>query len=225
MGMKKYLLMLAVAIAIALPCSADQYIFGFSGGADVSLVTNIGTFTTSQNEINQGIRNQGWWSPQAGNNNGNDNYIAGNVSDTNFYNDFFTFYIPLDRGAITSVVLSIPQYTTVTAPFTYSLFDVSTDAVTLNNKDNGPNSSIYNDLGSGVTYGSIAIPDDSSTPNPLLITLNASAVSAINGTRNGYFSIGGTISPTTVPEPTSLLLLSTALLAVPLGKRMFKRSA
>ena len=135
----------------------------------MSLFTNVGTFTTGMSEFTGGVRNQGWWSPTAINQNTNDNYIVGN--DGNFINDFFTFSIPRDLGAITSAVLSIPQDfgSTRAAPFTYYLFDVSTDAATLNNNE-GTSATIFEDLRSGTLYASILIPDNHNL-SPLVITL------------------------------------------------------
>ena len=94
---------------------------------------------------------QGWWSGTLENSDNNDNYFTG-VWEGEFLNNFFTFAIPTGLGPILSAELSITQTGTVGSPFTYRLYDVSTNANTLN-QNNGTSNAIFNDLGSGVSYG------------------------------------------------------------------------
>jgi len=106
------------------------------------------------------------------------------------------------------------------APFTCSLFDVSTDAATLSNNA-GTSASIYSDLGSGSMYGSVLVTGQLTAPFD--IPLNANAVSAINATfvpgALEYFAIGGTFFPSTVPEPATIDLLSIGLASLSFSRR------
>jgi PEP-CTERM motif len=109
--------------------------------------------------------------------------------------------------------------------FLFNLWDVSTDPATLNAKVNNPNFAIYNDLGSGVNYGSFVLPT-SGNPNDILnFSLDPAAVAAINAAEGGYFSIGGAIPLSSiVPEPSTFVLMGSGLLGmVGLARRKFRQ--
>jgi hypothetical protein len=102
-------------------------------------------------------------------------------------------------------------------PLSYTLYDVQTDALTLNNKSSWPNAAIYGDLGSGTSYGTFGM----AVTVPLggySLTLNADAVADLNlalGASSTFFSIGGTLdAATVVPEPASLTLLCMGALGI-----------
>jgi hypothetical protein len=144
------------------------------------------TFTTSQSPFTTGVRNQGWWSPTIQNFDGNDNYI---VQET-FFRNFFSFDLSSACQAV-GVTLALTRFDQ-TAPITYSLFDVSTPAPVLN-ANNGTSQAIYDDLGTGVGFGSFPValgpPDE-----VLRFPLNRAGVAAFNAARGGFFSIGGSSS-------------------------------
>ncbi len=195
------------------------YVFGYSGGTPNSLILNGGaiTLSTSTDLLALG-NNQGWWSPTSSNSDSNDNFIAGTDGP---YNDFFTFSLADVQGPITDAVLRLGgSYSHSGLPLTYSIFDVSTDPVTLNTNV-GTSQAIYDDLGSGVLYGSILV---TSLTNPTDVPLNAAGLAALNDAISGaaeYFSIGGTTSPGTapIPEPGTALLLGAALAGFGLLRR------
>jgi hypothetical protein len=214
----------------------DPFVFGYSGFApgtsvvDLTVTDNLGNvyiFSTDYAEINAGALNQGWWSISETNDNSNYNYIVGtNVfSPGDTYNDFFTFNLGqnvITGTSIVSATLSIPTDTgycspepsceiTTPYPVTYQVGSVSIDAGTLNDKNNGPDAGIVAALGSGTVYGDYTFNSLADYTNPVNITLDGTALSALNGVydTSAYFSIGGTLSPTVVPEPSSLALLGT----------------
>src|SRR5262245_27284209 len=137
MKRQRLLLWISLAIVFARPAAADTYLFGNTEGYVASLVTNVGTFTTAQSQFDPGVTNSGWWSGTLMNDDENDNYGATGPFAGIFVNDFFTFFLPSELGPITSASLSAPRGlglgTTAGIPLIFSLFDVTTDAATLNN--------------------------------------------------------------------------------------------
>jgi hypothetical protein len=218
---------MAMAIAVVLgagarTASAEPYILGFTGSDSVVLSINGGAFlfSTSSSQIDAGIDNQGWWSDTAGNNDANDNYIVGSVDGLGSTHNFFTFDLSNLDVLVTDAELRLPRGTCSAndtsadtdcvggAPFgsvVYSLWDVTTGYLTLNSND-GTSAGIYSDLGSGILYGTEGVSDDGS-PDPLVVTLNAAAITAINRNAGEFFSIGGALPDAVVPEPASLALL------------------
>jgi hypothetical protein len=146
----------------------------------------VQTFTTSQSEFTPGVKNQGWWSPTASNLDANDSYVVGRVGNDLFRN-FFSFDLSSACPA-SSVTLQLTRAGQI-GPLTYSLFDVSTPAATLN-ANAGPSQTLFNDLGSGTSFGSFPVADGSET-DVLSFPLNAAGVAAFNAARGGFFSIGG----------------------------------
>ncbi len=162
--------------------------------------STVYTFSTGTNKIVAGKNNQGWWSNTVANNNPtNDNYIVGNFGG--LLNDYFTFDISAfgNNCALgTSATLTIPQGGHGSGdPFlTLSLHDVSTDPLVLNTPagTNQPNPAIYNDLGSGKSYGMFTLPGGAfpeATLNLGSVVLQAINQAHANGQQ--FFSIGGTI--------------------------------
>ena len=222
--MTKRFMPMALAIAVVLSAgvrtaSAEPFIFGFTGAvADaVTLVVNGGalTFSVSGSQIDAGVNNAGWWSTSEANFDANDNYVAGSV-DSDDHRNFFTFDLSNLGVIVTDAELRIGRSAfcandtsngecVAGAPFgsvEYTLWDVTTDYLTLNAND-GTSAAIFNDLGTGITYGSVSVSDDG-TPDPVTISLNAAAITAINRNAGEFFSIGGALP---VPEPASLALL------------------
>ena len=221
----KIFALLALAAAACSPASADPFLFAATTDFTGSLSLNGGAIvlTTAQNQFDVGTDNQGWWSPTHVNTDDIDRYFVGIDTHGTVNNDFFTFSLSSTLPAIISAQLILPRGNSAGPyPLLYSLFDVSTDAATLNNNV-GTSAAIFNDLGTGVAYGNILV--NGLAPDPLIVTLNAAAIQALNDqvhVGGGYFSIGGTL--TAVPEPSSMLLLGSALLAVGRIRKRLRKS-
>jgi hypothetical protein len=228
MKSKLTLALFVTAACFVITAKAEPFIFGNTGhfgstpvAQDLILTLMSGatvTYDTSQSEFTPGKFNQGWWSPTDFNSNTNDNFIVGsiNIPPLLSFNDFFTFDLGgiIAADPVVSATLQINDVGAGAGPFpvTYSLFDVSTGAATLNNT-NGTSASIFNDLGSGKNYGSANLSGNPASPFD--IVLNANAINDINAAvipgAGAFFSIGGTLSPLSVPEPATLALLSLGL--------------
>jgi hypothetical protein len=144
------------------------------------------TFSTSQNPFTSGVRNQGWWSATYPNFDANDNYFVGFYFGDR-YRNFFSFDLSSACQA-SGVTLQLTRFDQ-TGPLTYSLFDVSTPAATLN-ANTGASRPIFDDLGSGTRFGDYSVAVGART-DVLSFPLNAVGVAAFNATRGGFFSIGG----------------------------------
>ena len=150
-------------------------------------------FNTSDNPFTPGEKNQGWWSDTANNELVTDNYAVG-MKTSGDHNNYFSFDLSSLNLTVLSARLELKKYEYHSSADseTYGLFDVSTDAAILNNMI-GPNAQIYNDLGTGLSYGEYVVSAEGSPDDILSFELNSSAVSDINASAGGWFSIGGSL--------------------------------
>ena len=218
--------------AVAGPLTGS-FLFYLSGAhsSDTSLVLGLqggGTVTlhTSDSEFHPGTFNQGWWSVPTGaaNFDDNDNYGIGfdSQSPGEDFRNYFTFDLSNVSGTVTSATLNViansgNRLLCACGPnqLLLTLSDVSTDALSLNNKGANPNFGINTDLGTGNSYGSFLV-DTGLDPNTVLsFSLNSFALADIQRAQGGFFSVGGSV-PAEVPEPATYLLIGAALIGVSL---------
>jgi len=142
---------------------------------------------------------QGWWSPTVVNTIPNNmNYITGQTLGVQFHS-FFTFQVPVlpSDFMVASAVLELRRAVGAgNATQTLGLFDVATAAATLAQQPNNANdpllSVVYQDLGSGISYGTFSVsvsPTDDQT-EILQFSLNQNALAAIQSSQSSFFSIG-----------------------------------
>ena len=170
------------------------------------------TLTTTDSVVS-GQRNEGWWSPTVAHSQTNYLYLVGNFGAIggpyNQYRSHMSFNLASVTAPIVSAQLQLTRFASVGRETTdglgvpindinsgvsqtLSIFDVTTDAVTLNTF-NGISSAIYNDLGSGAQYGTYTESQAWAPDGVITVNLNAAAIAAINA-NHGAFSVGITLN-------------------------------
>ncbi len=143
---------------------------------------------------------QGWFSPQGGHIAGNNNYLVGTgtfSSGKATYRNFFTFSLAslnLAGKQVVGATLSLVDGTATvpSSTVTYTLHDVSTSTATLatNYAPNDPAAAtVFNDLGTGQSYGSFV--NTAANTGRRVYSLTASALADIAARAGQNFSIGG----------------------------------
>ena len=165
--------------------------FGLVGAAPTRADTF--TFNTSDSQLHRRCRQPRMVVRNAGNTNDSPNYSTGKTG-THLLRNFFTFDLSSLTGTVVSARLEVVRYfyDSPDDSETLGLFDVSTDAATLNN-NTGTSATIFNDLGTGVSYGTFVVNRYThSSTETLIFSLNAAAIADINAA-SGFFSIGGSL--------------------------------
>jgi hypothetical protein len=178
--------------------------------ASVVVPTTTLTFANSQ---------QGWFSPQRGHAAANNNYIVGSNSFANaLYRNFFTFPLTgldLTGKQVVGATLSVVDngsFNGSIPTLTYVLYDVSTPAATLGATYAASDpvvTSVYNDLGTGQTYGSYTSAT-AVTGGRRTYVLNAAALADIVARAGQNFTIGGLV-PEAQPPAEIFLFGSTGI--------------
>jgi hypothetical protein len=208
-----------------------------------------------------GKAGQGWWSLDTPNILTNTNYFTGTSPDVSpgidfSYRSFFTFDLSnpaLQGQTITGAELKLQAFigTGYNDGGLISFFDVNTSASVLNHTVGIAPLAIWNDLGSGVSYGtgiagSPSQPVDFHPTDILDFQLNGAAIANLNNAiGNGLFSIGATkalreiftssgangnqqlvleLSPS-VPEPSTWAMMLIGFAVIGFGAYRRKKSA
>jgi hypothetical protein len=181
------------------PALADDYLFGSSGSSPWTLTIN-GTAYSSVDT--------GWIDADGYHETDNSNYFSGDESGYSRANNWGAFDLHNLAGPVTSAVLSLNTAGFAGGPvLTYTLFDTNgllRDLDVERSAGDLGGIALYNDLGSGIAYGSrnYTSADDSAIRS---ITLNGAALGAIQSAAGGQFALGGLVSigRTAVPEPAT----------------------
>lgn len=204
----------AIGISMSGSVLADYlYVFGgsdFDGSNGLNIRTNSGDFFVP-------ISDSGWWDNLFFHDNSNKNYIAGTCptecSSPISWNNYFTFDLSDISGTVTSASLNLYTYAIKGSSVGYQLFDITSPLSEVH--ASGTNANIYNDLMTGVSYGSF-IYNLSDRFQLRSILLNADGISALNSAIGGEFGIGGTVTggiegPPPIPEPEIYAMWLTGL--------------
>jgi hypothetical protein len=218
------ILFAASTAAQALTSSA---VFAYSGIAPsdtrLELVTNTGVYTLDPTS-------RGWVDP-LGDNNGasiSGNYIAGLCGDDDscdgspdHWRNWMAFSLVTTAfSTITSanLLLYVPDpgggdqgvYASLGDP-TYTLWDVTQPVGNFTGGAAG--SAEFNDLGSGVAFGSrvYSLADQGTTTT---VALNAAAVAYLNANMQNTVVLGGAVTPIPVQAPLAVPATSPAMLAL-----------
>jgi hypothetical protein len=170
-----------VAVAMALVFSSPAYAASFE-------------FNTSETPFNPPSDNQGWWHSLLGHSQ-NGNYFVGRESQFAIFRNFFTFDLSSLSEPVVGARLEIQRFgsNSQDPTETYELFDVATGAATLNAF--GPaNAAIFDDLGTGSSYGAFVLAIGGNPADLLSFPLNNTAVNDINAAAGGFFSLGGALT-------------------------------
>jgi hypothetical protein len=141
----------------------------------------------------------GWIQANGSHTTTNNNYLVGlqGVGNVEFRN-YATFTLSPWPPIIVSAELRLfnPAYSSPDPTETYTLFDVSATAADLDTTrpvGDATGMSIFNDLGSGTTYGTrVVSPADNNAT--VVIPLNAAAIAALNASFGSTISFGGVIT-------------------------------
>jgi hypothetical protein len=153
--------------------------------------------STSRAQIQPGVDNQGWLNSVSANENKfNDNHITGLLGPGDEFRSFFSFSLESLSGTVLGARLELRRYQqqgTVNLGF----WDTTATAAELSDTRDGVYSpGIFEDLGSGTSFGSFQVTEGDSE-DLLSFELNAQAINALNASLAqpgaGYFSMGAAV--------------------------------
>lgn len=192
-----------IGISLSESAMADLFVYG---GSDF-ISSNGLNITTSSGDFFVPISDSGWWTSDFGHDELNKNYYAGHGTHAvpGNHNNYFTFDLSGISDTITTASLNLFTYEAAGSSINYELFDVTSPLSEVH--ATGTNAAVYDDLMTGVSYGSF-IYNSSDSNEFRSILLNADGISALNSAIGGEFGIGGTVtggiegsSPPPIPEP------------------------
>ncbi|WP_082543447.1 PEPxxWA-CTERM sorting domain-containing protein [Sphingomonas sp. Leaf339] len=206
---------LAACLAIvAAPATAqNRYVFGGSDTevAPRATITFDGTTTFAATDT-------GWISSAGEHQLGNANYITGSFASVRF-NSWFNFALgaaaPLSpyTSAVLTLKSGFTEGVTSANPAALTLFDVNATLLELDaQRDSGDTigQGLFTDLGSGDSYGSFIFSAPTVVGQTISISLNSNFLGRVNAGLVQDFSIGGTLTPSSiaaVPEPATWAMM------------------
>jgi hypothetical protein len=180
-------------------CSAEPCKNGGScsdapgGGFVCRCPSGLGGATCETGTITLPATARGWWDSSGRHDSVNDNTLTGFCScGTEQNNSYFTFLLPDFSGNLASVTLrlEVESYQSLDAGEAYTVYDVSTDAMTLEATGSGPTAvPIYDDLMSGGLYSTFVVSSQS-VGTIMSLDLLGVAVEDVDAARGSYFSVG-----------------------------------
>jgi len=139
-----------------VPYTETQKLIVEVSGAEHEFTTLAGSFIPNR-------PNQGWWSDAVGCSPSNSGYVTGNYAGVGEFRSFFTFDLSSLAGTVTSARLDLYEgdfgefgKPVVDSIELLGLFSIETDSAALN-LCSGVNPAIFDDLGSGTSYGQFEI--------------------------------------------------------------------
>ncbi len=149
-------------------------------------------FSTFAEAATLDASDSGWYNEFGFHDPNNRNYITGFAS-ARLTRSFFVFDLSSVTGTIISATLRVPNFQSLSPDpsETFALFDVTTDIATLTAGGSGL-TAVYDDLGTGVSYGSGTMPGGISGASQDFL-LNPAGLAALNAA-GGFIAIGGAIT-------------------------------
>src|SRR5882724_4246917 len=164
----------------------------------VAALMAIGMSFSRGQTVTIATMHRGWYRADGLNDPANLNYITGNLGSnppTGPYRSFFAFNLTQATNLIVSAELQLQNpvfgYNSEDSAEILGIFDVTTPFSSLTNGTGG--TAAFNDLGSGVLFGSATVDDSMNYGFTVLVDLNAKGIAALNAARGGVVAFGGSV--------------------------------
>ncbi len=235
--MRKLLSVVALSLSIASAPANAAFLFGYSGLSNYGRDEGFNEELVINNAISINADNAGWFYQDGTHEARNDNYAVG----FDILEDYENFlidgdirnFLGFDLSGVTSAVSSAkirivlqPGYFGESPaeglPALWRLYDVSSEPDYRIAYSGATD--IFNDLGSGITFGSVV---QSASSGIVEVELNARAIAEINSNLGQRFVIGGALSPiaSAVPEPATWLTMLAGFGLIGSALRSIRRKA